>query len=94
MAVAETRFQSDAQPSFSGLFDLQGKSILAAALLLAALLSLPVVSVAANLLWESGPVWQHLIDKVLVNYISNSAILAAEAFASALSCWACRRLGW
>ncbi len=78
MAIADARPQeAPARPSFAGLFDLQGQTILTAALLVAAFLSLPILSVVSNLLWESGPVWQHLIDTVLANYISNSIVLAA-----------------
>ncbi len=79
MAIADARTASDPTPAaFGGLRDLQGRTLLLVAALLALLLALPIVSVAANLFRESGPVWQHLLDTVLINYVSNSALLAVS----------------
>ena len=75
MAVSVAGPDSDTETSFSGLFDFQGRLVLAAALLIAAALSLPILSVAANLFFESGPFWGHLLETVLPNYITNSIIL-------------------
>ncbi|MDC1286253.1 iron ABC transporter permease [Gammaproteobacteria bacterium] len=43
--------------------------------LLAALLSLPIFTVASFLLYPSNEVWQHLYDTVLGEYLLNSALL-------------------
>lgn len=48
---------------------------LAAVLMLAALVALPVVVVAGNLLVPSGGIWGHLAETVLGSYIGNSIIL-------------------
>lgn len=49
----------------------------ALALLLAALVALPVVVVFASVLVPNGEVWQHLVSTVLAGYVINTLILAA-----------------
>ena len=44
-------------------------------LAIALLVALPVVVVASALFYPIGPVWQHLVDTVLVDYVTNSLIL-------------------
>ncbi|CAA7614131.1 iron ABC transporter permease [Magnetospirillum sp. UT-4] len=46
-----------------------------AALVLAALIAMPVVSVAGNLLVPSGGTWSHLAATVLPDYVANSLLL-------------------
>jgi iron(III) transport system permease protein len=46
-----------------------------ATLVIAALVSLPVLSVAAYVFVPAGEVWQHLADTVLRDYVSNSIVL-------------------
>jgi len=43
--------------------------------LLAAVLSVPVLVVAASVFYPAGEVWQHLFDTVLLDYVSNSLCL-------------------
>jgi iron(III) transport system permease protein len=43
--------------------------------LIAALLSVPVLVVAASVFYPAGDVWRHLIDTVLRDYVSNSLTL-------------------
>ncbi len=78
MAVADPTLDAQTHQRLAGTIDLQGRWFLIAALVIAFLLSLPILSVAANLFLESGPVWQHLIDTVLTNYIVNSILLAVS----------------
>ncbi len=47
------------------------------ALVLAVLLSIPIVVVCASVLLPAGPVWAHLASTVLARYIANSALLMA-----------------
>lgn len=63
-------------PRLTGMLDPQSGIVLALSAAVAALLAVPILSVGANLFAPSGPVWQHLIDTVLIHYVSNSAILA------------------
>ncbi|CAA7620832.1 iron ABC transporter permease [Magnetospirillum sp. SS-4] len=44
-------------------------------LVLVAVVSLPVLAVAANLLRPAGDVWTHLVDTVLATYVANSVWL-------------------
>jgi iron(III) transport system permease protein len=43
-----------------------------AVLLIALLVSLPILSVASSLLTNSSQVWQHLLETVLWDYLVNS----------------------
>ena len=45
------------------------------ALLIAAVISLPMLTVFSYFLQPSGENWQHLVDTVLANYVSNSLLL-------------------
>ncbi|MDX1376938.1 MAG: iron ABC transporter permease [Burkholderiales bacterium] len=45
------------------------------ALLLSALVALPVLVVLAFLFYPAGDVWRHLVDTVLVDYVRNSLLL-------------------
>ncbi|MFT5447773.1 MAG: iron(III) transport system permease protein [Gammaproteobacteria bacterium] len=47
----------------------------AASVLLAVMLSIPVLVVVASVFYPAGEVWQHLFDTVLFDYVSNSLIL-------------------
>ena len=46
-----------------------------ASVLLAVMLSIPVLVVVASVFYPAGEVWQHLFDTVLFDYVSNSLIL-------------------
>ncbi|ROR34637.1 ABC transporter permease [Inmirania thermothiophila] len=53
-------------------------------LALAALLALPVVTVAAHVFHPAGEVWRHLVATVLAEYVRNSLLLAAGVGAGTL----------
>lgn len=55
------------KPKFNGLK--------MAAILIAAILALPILVVFVNVLIGDGEVWRHLYDTVLIEYISNSLLL-------------------
>ena len=66
--MADSAYSSVAsKPKFNGLK--------MAAMLIAAILALPILVVLVNVLIGDGDVWQHLYDTVLAEYISNSLLL-------------------
>ncbi|HUG92087.1 MAG TPA: iron ABC transporter permease [Planctomycetaceae bacterium] len=56
----------------------------AAGLVIAALISTPVIVVVASLFFDSGGVWQHLAETVLATYVVNTALLALGVVAGTL----------
>ncbi|GAA0239168.1 ABC transporter permease [Marinomonas primoryensis] len=66
--MADSAYSSAAsKPKFNGLK--------MAAMLIAAILALPILVVLVNVLIGDGDVWRHLYDTVLAEYISNSLLL-------------------
>ncbi|AWY01960.1 iron ABC transporter permease [Marinomonas primoryensis] len=66
--MADSAYSSVAsKPKFNGLK--------MAAMLIAAILALPILVVLVNVLIGDGDVWRHLYDTVLAEYISNSLLL-------------------
>jgi iron(III) transport system permease protein len=55
-----------------------------AVVLLVALLSVPILVVAAGLLRPAGPTWAHLAETVLAGYVANTLVLVGGAGALAL----------
>lgn len=56
----------------------------AAALVLVALLSIPLFVVVLGALRPAGDAWQHIVETLLLEYVTNTAVLAVSAGALAL----------